>query len=235
MSERIGLLDHGYLEVVDVWGSEERIIESARMSTQGGFVSWDPYEGHPKGDAGLLAYLWRNGHSTPFEMAGLTFEVRAPIFVLREWHRHRVPFGYNEASSRYAPLPALDYVPSLLRLVQGGGHLTKQAAASDGSKQLDEDFGREWLNALADWQGAGEVLYQRGLNGGVAKEIARLAMTVGRYSTMRATGNLRGWLAFLKLRDDSKAQREIRVYAEAIAEIISEKFPRTYALFEEYR
>ncbi len=89
MTNTTKLLDHGYLKFIERWGSDEAIIEAARMSTDGGFVSWDPYEGHPKGDAGLLAYLWRNKHSTPFEMAGLTIEVQAPILVFRQWHRHR--------------------------------------------------------------------------------------------------------------------------------------------------
>ena len=85
----IQVLDHGYVQLIESWGCDERIIESARVSTQGGFVSWDPYEGHPKGDAGLLAYLWKNKHSTPFEFAGMTLEIQAPIAVFREWHRSR--------------------------------------------------------------------------------------------------------------------------------------------------
>lgn len=227
------LLELGYVELVETWGSDERIIEAARMSTGGGFVSWEPYEGHPKGDAGLLAYLWKNNHATPFEMAGLTFEVKAPIFTIREWQRHRVPFGYNEASARYDALAPDDYVPTVERMMRGGGHLTKQAAAAEGSKPLTEEFAREWQLALERWQVQGELLYQRGLNNGVPKELARCAMSVGRFSTMRATGNLRGWIGFLKLRAHPKAQEEIRVYAEAIEEMIAEKFPRTFALYQE--
>ena len=87
--EKTDVLDHGYLGLVGHWGSDEQIIEAARMSTDGGFVSWEPYDGHPKGDAGLLRYLYEHKHSTPFEMAGLTIEVQAPIFIFRQWHRHR--------------------------------------------------------------------------------------------------------------------------------------------------
>lgn len=229
------LLGQGYVELVETWGSDERIIEAARMSTNGGFVSWDPYEGHPKGDVGLLAYLWKNDHATPFEMAGLTFEVKCPIIVMREWHRHRVPFGYNEASARYAPLPADDYLPTIERLMRGGGHLTKQAGTVVGSKSLTEETALEFQRRLAAWQEEGELLYQDALADGVPKELARLAMSVGRFSKMRATGNLRGWLGFLKLRSHPKAQEEIRVYAEAIEGFIAEAFPRVFALYKESR
>lgn len=91
------VLDHGYVRLIETWGSDERVIESARMSTQKGFEGWGPKEDGKPGDEKLLRYLWENKHSTPFEMAGLTIETSAPIFVFREWHRHRVPFGYSEA------------------------------------------------------------------------------------------------------------------------------------------
>ena len=83
----VNVLDHGYVKFVDSWGSDEQIIAAARQSTTGGFVSWEPYQGHPRGDLGLLEYLYTHKHMTPFEMAGLTIEVQAPIFVFREWHR----------------------------------------------------------------------------------------------------------------------------------------------------
>lgn len=226
------LLNLGYIDLIESWGSDERIIEAARMSTGGGFVSWEPYEGHPKGDAGLLAYLWKNKHATPFEMAGLTFEVKAPIFTIREWQRHRTQ-GFNEASARYGALAPDDYLPTFERLFRGGGHLTKQAGTVDGSTPLTGDFAIDWLKQLEEWQTQGELIYQRGLNNGVPKELARCAMSVGRFSTMRATSNLRNWLGFLKLRSHPAAQYEIRVYAEAIEEIISQKFPRTFALYKE--
>lgn len=230
MTEEIKVLDHGYCKLVETWGSDERIIEAARMSTHGGFVSWEPYEGHPRGDQGLLDYLWRNNHATPFEMAGATFEVQAPIFVIREWHRHRVPFGYNEASARYAPLPDLNYVPDVDRMLMGGGHLTKQAG-SVGKAVLDESSAMLARDTIEMLYGQAERAYRDLLESGVPKELARCVLPVGRYSKMRATGNLRGWLAFLKLRAHPSAQYEIRVYAEAIAQFIAREFPRTWALY----
>jgi thymidylate synthase (FAD) len=256
----VKLLDHGYLKIVESWGSEERIIEAARMSTQAGFKGWGweectfcgDWPTQPKtprrcpdspngehdfkdrpGDEKLLCYLWENKHHTPFEMAGLTVEVQAPIFVFREWHRHRVPFSYNEASARYAPLPALDYVPTVERLMAGGGHLTKQAGSVAGAEPLTEESAQDFRHELADFYATAEDLYQHALRRGVPKELARCVLPVARYSRMRASSNLRGWLAFLALRAHPAAQREIRLYAEALQDILSELFPRTLALFAE--
>lgn len=251
------LLDHGYLEVVEHWGSDERIIEAARMSTDKGFRGWGPLHGkdcalagQPKapipelqlrlcdcpdapGDEKLLRYLWEHKHQTPFEMAGLTIEVQAPIFVFREWHRHRVPFGYNELSARYTPMPDLNYVPTVERCLIGGGHLTKQAGTVAGAEALSEATAQDWLLALSDFYVQAEDLYQMGLKAGVPKELARLCVPVGRYSRMRATGNLRGWLGFLALRTHPTAQWEIRQYALAVQAVLAERFPRTLALFAE--
>lgn len=235
MTERIEVLDHGYVELVTKWGSEEEIISAARMSVQGGFVSWEPYVGHPKGDAGLLARLWKHGHTTPFEMAGLTFEVAAPIMVFREWHRHRVPFGYNEASARYSPLPDTNYVPTRERLMANSSGSNRQANRVEGAPELSNIQADGFRSELAEFYEMAEALYQRALHVGVPKELARLCLPVGRYSKMRATGNLRGWLGFLKLRQAPEAQYEIRVYADAIAKVIAEKFPRTWSLFQEGR
>lgn len=253
------ILDHGYLRLVETWGSDERIVEAARMSTGKGFLGWG--SGHCKlcgispedaidrglagdqcpdgsdhvwdvGDAKLLKYLWERQHWTPFEMAGLTIEVQAPIFLFREWHRHRVPFGYNEASARYAPLPEIDYVPTVARLMRGGGHLTKQAGLAAGAQELTEKIASEDLEALREYYKTGQALYDRFLAHGWPKELARLPVTVGRYSKMRATGNLRGWLALLTLRGAPAAQWEFQEYSAVLGRrVISQAFPRVWSLF----
>lgn len=228
MSDTIKVLDHGYVALIDVWGSDERIIEAARQSTQGGFVSWEPYEGHPRGDAGLLAYLWKNNHSTPFEFGGLVIQVQAPIFVFREWHRHRTQ-SYNEMSARYAPLPDLNYVPTIERLMVGGGHLTKQAASTGAT--LTEAGAKMFIHQLRTDYAAAEATYQNALADGVPKELARLVLPVGRYSRMRASANLRNWLGFLTLRTSPNAQLEIREYANAVSTLVQRAFPRTHALW----
>ncbi len=258
-SYTIDVLDHGYVRHIEHWGSDERVIEAARMSTAKGFLGWGPTHESvcaslrppawsdrntgasaaplacdctpQPGDEKLLRYLWENKHHTPFEMAGLTIEVQAPIMVFREWHRHRVPFGYNEMSARYTPLPDVNYVPSVERLLMGGDGKNKQAGTVAGAGVLTSEHAAEYRKALADMWQAQQALYESALKIGVPKELARVHLGVGRYSRMRATANLRGWLGFLTLRMAATAQYEIRVCANAVGQIIAELHPRTWALF----
>jgi thymidylate synthase (FAD) len=223
------VLDHGYIQEIEAWGSDERIIEAARMSTGKGFLGWgDPGKG-TVGDEKLLAYLYNNKHSTPFEMAGMVIEVKAPIFVFREWHRHRTQ-SYNEMSARYIPLPDENYMPSLDRLTAGGNTATtnKQAQGSGG---LSSHEAMEWVKSLAALYNQAQRVYERGIDIGVPKELARLPVPVARYSRMRASANLRNWLAFLTLRMDPAAQWEIRQYANVVGGLIQYRFPRTWELF----
>lgn len=190
--------------------------------------------GYIPGDARLLAYLDSHKHTTPFEFSGMTIEVQAPIMVFREWHRHRTQ-SYNEMSARYEPLPDLNYVPTVDRLLMGGGHLTKQAGAVKGAPVLTElDAIQERLDLIEDYQ-RDEESYQRALKRGVPKELARLRLPVGRYSRMRATANLLNWLRFLTLRMAPDAQYEIRQYANTVGNLIAEHFPRTWKLFDSRR
>ncbi|MBS3914427.1 MAG: FAD-dependent thymidylate synthase [Bacteroidetes bacterium] len=183
-------------------------------------------------DEKLLGFLFNNEpkHSTPFEFCGLIIEVQAPIFVFREWHRHRTQ-SYNEMSARYAPLPDMNYVPDKERLFLTQNE-NKQAQAISGSKQLDDNYAEGWLSELAILYERAEKVYQYGLDVGIPKEVARVVLPVGRYSKMRASANLLNWLKFLSLRMDSKAQWEIRQYANAVAEIISNEFPKTWSQFK---
>ena len=240
---------------------DEAIIAAARMSTGKGFLGWGPkgYEcpttgcgwksGEHPGDAGcpvcgsglttvlgdekLLRYLYENSHSTPLEMAGLTVEVKAPIFVFREWHRHRTQ-SYNEMSARYTPLPDENYVPTVDRLMSSSKS-NKQAGTAAGADELTLEKAATFQRMLVAMYKQQEGLYQEALLGGVPKELARVHLPVGRYSRMRASANLRNWLAFLTLREAPGAQWEIRQYAGALHTILREKFPRTLALHEEGR
>lgn len=230
----VTVLDHGYVKLIESWGSDQRVIEAARMSTDGGFVSWDPYEGHPKGDAGLLKYLYSHKHMTPFEMAGMVIEVQAPIFVFREWHRHRTQ-SYNEMSARYTPLPDVNYIPSVERLMINAGKSNKQAGTIKEAEDLTEVNAKYFQTDLKDCYALAEDRYQIALKNGVPKELARVLLPVGRYSRMRASANLRNWLAFLTLRDDVNAQWEIRQYAKIVDMMIANLFPRTHALYVEGR
>ena len=223
------VLDHGYVKYIDAMGNDESIIEAARMSTNGGFVSWEPYEGHPKGDAGLLSYLYRNQHMTPFEMCDLIIEVRAPIFVAREWMRSRTQ-SYNEASARYAVMPDWHYIPEIDRMVkQSSGN--KQAGGVERLSVVDSIVVQD---TIASEQRRIYEGYSQALDKGLAREVARINTPVSRYTKFRAKANLRNWLQFLHLRMAENAQMEIRVYANAVAELVKEFWPRTYALFEEH-
>lgn len=225
---RIDLLDHGYIRFVEDWGrgdageAEAGIIEAARQSTAGSFRGWEH-------DSKLLAHLYRNKHSTPFEFAGMVIEVKAPIFVFREWHRHRTQ-GYNEMSARYTPLPDENYIPSIERLMMGGG-TNKQAQGTGAVLTVRE--AEMFRDSLLSSYDLAEQCYAWGLERGVPKELARLPVPVARYSKMRAVTSLRCWLMFLTLRMDPAAQWEIRQYANAVGEIIASRFPQTWDLFKD--
>jgi thymidylate synthase (FAD) len=259
--KRIELLDHGYIELIESWGSDERIIEAARMSTGKGFNGWGsatcancgapwestgavPYPGTPRcpsgrggghtlageqGDEKLLRFLYENKHATPFEMAGLIVEVKAPIFVFREWHRHRTQ-SFNEMSARYTPLPNENYVPTVERLLVNS-KTNKQAGTIAGADDLTEAKAEVFRKMIVAHYDQAEDIYQEALLAGVPKELARVHLPVGRYSRMRASANLRNWLAFLTLRMAPNAQWEIRQYANAIGSFIEKTFSRTWELF----
>lgn len=234
---KIDVLDHGFIRLVEHWGhgdageAEAGIIEAARQSTQGAFRGWER-------DAQLLRFLFNNEppHATPFEFAGAVIEVRAPIFVFREWHRHRTQ-SYNEMSARYAPLPDLSYMPTIERIMAGGGHLNtnKQAQTADGAEEITKVNAGKFRRDLMYQYKLFEERYRDALAAGVPKELARCGMPVGRYSQMRASTCLRNWLAFLTLRMDPGAMWEIRQYANALGEIVQHTHPRVYELFDHKR
>lgn len=240
------LLDHGYLKFVEAYGTGEAgvglgtggpgggdyevgIIEAARQSTAKGFNGWDT-------DQKLLRYLHENKHGTPFEFAGLIIEVQAPIMVFREWHRHRTQ-SYNEMSGRYTQLPDLYYHanPEIVWERANGAFsaTTKQLRALEGVGPLTEEAMIEWLAEDEELSLTLERHYQKGLQIGLPKEIARKKTPVDHYSRMRAAGNLRNWLAFMTLRCDPHAQWEIRQYANALAEVVRATFPQTHKLWSE--
>lgn len=269
MQKRIDLLDYGYLKYVNHMGSDEEIIEDARMSTAKGFLGWggntgscsvcgasqnDVLEGKSSsyctnaagsprhtwtfvsGDEKLLRYLRENRHTTPFEGCVLKIECQAPIMVYREWHRHRTQ-SYSEMSARYTPLPDVNYVPTVERLMLNS-KTNRQAGTIKDAKELTEDKAELYRQNLIEEYKQQQELYEYALKCGVPKELARVHLGVGRYSRMRATANLKNWLDFMTLRSDftesgKKAQYEIRQYANAVGGIIEELFPRTWALFVE--
>lgn len=235
--------------LIESWGSDERIIEAARMSTQKGFRYWgtrcvqcgsrsqegectnavSDYPSHVMrpGDEGLLAYLWNNRHTSPFEMAGAVFEVHAPIFVLRQWMRHRT-MSFNEMSARYTQLPNKDYVPTVERVLADGGS-NKQAS---GTRKCTREDAERFIEIAIEMHTESQKAYEWSLSAGVPRELARTLLPVARYSAMRVSANLLNWLRFLSLRDDSHAQAEIVVCARMVREELTKLHPRTMAIFE---
>lgn len=247
----INVLDHGYVKLLGSMGSDEEIIESARMSSGKGFLGWGPSHDvncqtrmslkvgnslelpcncAPKaGDEKLLSYLWSHRHTTPFEQCSMRIEVQAPLFVFREWHRHRTQ-SYNEFSARYAQMPDLHYAPALSRVKLTA---TANKQAQGVAPLASDDRLLRWLDNLATLQRLVYEHYQDGLEAGIPKEVARMLTPVNRYSKMVASANLLNWLRFLGLRCAPDAQYEIREYANAVGTLIGTLFPRTYALFLE--
>lgn len=227
------VLDHGFVRLIEPWGRgegkfpdfERGIIEAARQSTQGKFRGW-------RQDKKLLGHLYRNNHNTPFEFAGMICEVRLPIFVCREWQRHRTQ-AYNEMSARYAPLPDLRYHPTLDRLMDVNVKSANKQAGNATGELLSPADAMLWFDLLEQAYAASRKAYEFGLSVGVEKGLARLPMPVGQYTQMRCQASLRNWLAFLTLRLDPSAQWEIREFARAVGGIIKQVFPQTWALFTE--
>ncbi len=233
LETEIKVLDHGYVRYMGHLGTEEDIIRAARMSTQKDFIGWDDHYDNLdnpgvskwiKGDKNLLEYLYKNHHMTPFEMLDLRIQVKAPIFVFREWHRHRTQ-SYNEMSARYIQMPNEHYLPEpRLQDTKNKQGSVSMLAGDSLSFQMSMEAEQHQIYEN----------YDRWIEFGVAKEIARVNTPISRYSIMWAKANLRNWLQFLQLRMAPNAQWEIRQYANAVASIIKEIWPRTYALFEEY-
>ena len=222
------VLDYGYIALVTTWGSDEEIIEAARMSTGKGFKSWGTPEA--PGDERLLSYLYKHKHMTPFEMCGMTLEAKCPIFVFREWHRHRTQ-SFNEMSARYIPLPDENYLPTIDRCMVKKNDSKNKQSDGFGENVLTERQTKTWLLELSELYKHAQHVYEHGLDCGIPKELARLSVPVARYSRMRATANLRNWLQFLTLRMNINAQWEIRMYANAVGDLIRQCFPRTWELF----
>lgn len=215
------VLDHGIIRLVDSMGDDLSIVRNARVSYD---AAWRA--GADKGsDTALINYLLKNGHNTPFEAVTATFDVRAPIFVLRQWHRHRTQ-SYNELSARYRELPEEFYIPEIDEVgtqSTSNKQMREPAEASDDTDVL--------LEAMRESNERAFGLYRDLLANGIPRELARSVLPLGTYSHMFATANLHNWMRFLKERLNPHAQYEIRVYAEAIRVLLRGVAPVAMAAF----
>lgn len=218
----IKVLDHGYVRLVDSMGSDLSVVRSARVSYD---AAWRTGEDDGK-DAKLINYLWKNKHTSPFESVQFTFEVKAPIFVLRQWHRHRT-WSYNEISARYSELPEEYYVPDV-SLITTQSKDNKQMRTNEQHPQA-EDI-RQFIEYSSNLS---YKEYKNLITMGCPRELARTVLPVGTYSHMFATVNLANLLRFLDLRLHEHAQYEIRVYAQAMLELIEEVVPECVKAWKE--
>lgn len=217
--KRTEVLNEGYVELLDVMGSDETICDAARVS----------YNDASKrsNDRNLIRYMWSNLHSSPFEQVVFQFRCKMPIFIARQWVRHRTA-RLNEISGRYSELPEefYDYCEQGLPL--------QSQSNNQGSEVERVDSEPGWLLAIKGHNQDGFQLYHELLEAGVSKEIARCHLPLSTYTQWYWQMDLHNLLHFLELRMDSHAQAEIRAYANAIYDMIKEYVPYVIEAFEDY-
>jgi thymidylate synthase (FAD) len=226
---KIDVLDKGYVRLVDVMGDDLSVVNAAR-------VSYDKESEYTlrsgelqKRDRRLLEFLWREGHTSPFRHAAISFEVYAPLMVARQWYKHAVASthlddmsGWNESSRRYVTEDEQFYMPNGFRSAPEN---SKQGSGDIVSPETSAHF----MNNLDAYYQAGNRLYQDAMKAGIAPEQARLFLPAnGLYVRWRWTVSLHAVLHFLNLREEHTSQWEIQQYAKAVGEIVKEKFPTTY-------
>lgn len=232
---KIDVLDKGFVQYVDHMGSDKRIVEAARVSYG------SPSKGDNK-DKELLNYLYRNRHTSPFEMCKITFHIKLPIFVMRQFVRHRMQ-NLNEFSIRYAKLPEDFYIPQEWR---------SQAAKNKQSSDVDQNLKLKELFIVQDVDGSrfnsndpsavlnhfckeAYALYEHMLESGISREMARLILPLNTYTVIYSTFDLHNLMHFIRLREDKHAQWEMQEYARAMKLIAATLFPWTFEAYERYK
>ncbi len=213
--DEIRVLDKGFVRLVETMGGDRGVVQAARVSYGGGSKGSEQ-------DRKLIEYLLKHQHMTPFEQAVFKFHVSCPIFVMRQWIRHRMS-STNEISARYTEVQDEYYVPSAWR-----GQDLKNKQGSSAAPSLDHPA----LTAAYDEQMRSSLAaYRKLLAAGVARELARMVLPVSLYTQFYWTVNARSLMHFLGLRAEAHAQWEIQRYAEALAVSFEEKMPWTYRAF----
>jgi len=232
--DAIPVLDHGFIRVVDYMGDDTSIVQSARVSYGKGTKKVST-------DEGLIKYLMRHWHSTPFEMCEIKYHVKLPIFIARQWIRHRTA-NVNEYSARYSILDKEFYIPKKEQLSaqstinrQGRGDLITGDQADEVLQILKDDATQTYGNyeKMLNERFDGTIIDEK--KSGLARELARMNLTLNSYTQWYWKTDLLNLLNFLFLRADSHAQYEIRVYAEAMLETVKKWVPITHSAFLDYR
>ena len=232
--EALPVLDHGFVRVVDYMGDDSSVVQSARVSYGKGTKKVST-------ESGLIKYLMRHRHSTPFEMCEIKYHVKLPIFIARQWIRHRTA-NVNEYSARYSILDKEFYMPSKDNLAaqsasnrQGRGDLINGKQAEDILNILKEDAERTYDNyeLMLNERFDGTTIDKN--NKGLARELARMNLTLNTYTQWYWKTDLLNLLNFLSLRADNHAQYEIRAYADVMIESLKKWVPVTFDAFMDYR
>jgi thymidylate synthase (FAD) len=232
--QAIPVLDHGFIRVIDYMGDDAAVVQAARVSYGRGTRKVSE-------DAGLIRYLMRHRHSTPFEMCEIKLHVKLPVFVARQWIRHRTA-NVNEYSARYSILDREFYIPAPEHLAaqssanrQGRGDVLQGAEAAEVLEWLREDATRthDRYRAMLNEDEAGNPLNPA--RTGLARELARMNLTLNTYTQWYWKTDLHNLLHFLALRADAHAQYEIRAYAEALFPVMAAWVPLTWAAFQDFR
>jgi thymidylate synthase (FAD) len=214
----IKVLDKGFVRLIDFMGGDETVVLAARVSTGKGLKGEEQ-------DRKLIHYLMKHRHETPFEHSVFQFHISCPLFVARQWFRHRVA-SYNERSGRYVEYEDEFYLPDRLRL---------QAKSNKQASEFGEiPNERELIQMLQETYELVYERYKKLLASGVARELARAILPLSLYTQFYWTINARSLMNFINLRADASAQWEIRQYAEAIAKIFKAKMPWTWEAFVQY-
>lgn len=220
------VLDHGFIRVVDYMGDDAAICQAARVSYGKGTKS-------VSNDTGLIRYLMRHWHSTPFEMCEIKLHVKLPVFVARQWIRHRTA-NVNEYSARYSILDREFYIPEADQLAaqsvinnQGRGEMLQGEEAARVLEILKSDSNRAYDSY--------ESMISQDGQAGLARELARMNLPTNIYTQWYWKVDLHNLFHFLRLRADAHAQYEIRVYADAICKVVADWVPAAFGAFEDYR
>ena len=227
-------LDHGFIRVVDYMGDDQAVVQAAR-------VSYGKGTSRVSEDRGLIRYLMRHRHSTPFEMCEIKLHVKLPMFIARQWIRHRTA-SINEYSARYSVLDKEFYIPNAKDLavqsksnMQGRGDVLSEKDSNEALEMLKRDAENcfETYEYLLNERSNGDIIDSN--RDGLARELARINLTLNTYTQWYWKTNLHNLMNFIYLRADSHAQYEIRVYADIIYEIMKAWVPITADAFNSYR
>ena len=233
--EPLKVLDHGFVRVVDYMGDDAAIVQAARVSYGKGTKQVSQ-------DKGLIHYLMRHWHTTPFEMCEIKFHIKLPIFIARQWIRHRTA-NVNEYSARYSIMDKEFYIPAAEQLApqskinnQGRGAATLSAAESARVLEILKGDSEMVYRHYQELMGQeSETLAGENDRQGIARELARMNLTLNYYTQWYWKIDLHNLMHFLRLRADSHAQYEIRAYADVMCEVMKKWVPLAYGAFEEYR